>query len=145
MHGGIQNNAMAEVALALAMGFFSIMVLAMVSMGATPDGSVDTHGSAISSGINVATTQKSDADKTLPVRQAKPGSLIIYFGGQFLDAQLSKVDPKTLALGDDPVLAVAPDLPLKEVLDIRSQLSESDITVTILDGNWIKAIKEKAK
>ncbi len=34
MHDGSQGNAMTEIALALAMGFFSILVLTMVSMGA---------------------------------------------------------------------------------------------------------------
>ena len=35
MQNGFQSNAMAEIALALAMAFFSIMVLTMVSMGTT--------------------------------------------------------------------------------------------------------------
>ena len=34
MYDGSQGNAMTEIALALAMGFFSLMVLALVSMGA---------------------------------------------------------------------------------------------------------------
>ena len=34
MYDGSQGNAMTEIALALAMGFFSILVLTMVSMGA---------------------------------------------------------------------------------------------------------------
>jgi hypothetical protein len=34
MRNGSQDNAMTEIALALATGFFSIMVLTMVSMGA---------------------------------------------------------------------------------------------------------------
>ena len=34
MYDGSQGNAMTEVALALAMGFFSLLVLALVSMGA---------------------------------------------------------------------------------------------------------------
>ena len=34
MHDGSQGNAMTEIALALAMGFFSLPVLTMVSMGA---------------------------------------------------------------------------------------------------------------
>ncbi len=34
MHDGSQGNAMTEIALALAMGFFSLPVLTLVSMGA---------------------------------------------------------------------------------------------------------------
>ena len=36
MHDGSQGNAMTEIALALAMGFFSLLVPTMVSMGGSP-------------------------------------------------------------------------------------------------------------
>ena len=40
MHDGSQGNAMTKIALALAMGFFSILVLTMVSMGAGHGGAL---------------------------------------------------------------------------------------------------------
>ena len=48
-----QTNAMAEVALALAMGFFSIMVLTMVSMGAGAPGEPGDDSVALDPGLRL--------------------------------------------------------------------------------------------
>ena len=75
------SNAMTEIALALAMGFFSVMVLAMVSMGAGFQTASDTTAA------------------TLTVQAAAPGgtaaspddTLVVHFQGRFLNAAMKPI------------------------------------------------------
>lgn len=132
-----QTNAMAEVALALAMGFFSIMVLAMVSMGA--GGAATTAPDiGLPPAAAVADGKPNDApsiEATVPVA---PSSLLIFHGGRFLDADLDAVDAATWRpQGGAAVLAVDPALPMTEVLAARDRLAAATPTVTVLDPAWL--------
>ena len=91
-----QTKAMVEVALALAMGFFSIMILAMVSMGAGVG--TKTAATRFAPGVSVNTStlfedQESRAPKTGQLVAAI--DLIIFYKNRFLDANLNPVDPVT--------------------------------------------------
>jgi hypothetical protein len=144
---GPESNAMAEVALALAMGFFSIMVLAMVSMGA--GGSTGTAQAVrLPDGVAMAAPATKSEPKSAPAdgsATVSPGDLLIYHAGRFLDASLSPIDVATWApKGERPVLAVAPDLPMTEALAARTRLSQFNPTVTVLDEAWLARLKEKS-
>ena len=141
---GPESNAMAEVALALAMGFFSIMVLAMVSMGATDV----AQAVRLPDGVAMAAQAEASKPKGAPTDQSAavaPGDLLIYHDGRYLDATLKPIDvalwtPK----GERPVLAVAPDLPMTEALAARTRLAQINPTVTVLDEAWLARLKEKS-
>ena len=141
---GPESNAMAEVALALAMGFFSIMVLAMVSMGAT-----DTARAVrLPHSVAMALPAKASESKSTPTdlsAAVAPGDLLIYHDGRYLDAMLKPIEIATWApKGDRPVLAVAPNLPMTEALKARTRLSQINPTVTVLDEAWLARLKEKS-
>jgi hypothetical protein len=141
---GPESNAMAEVALALAMGFFSIMVLAMVSMGAT-----DTARAVrLPHSITMALPAKASESKSAPTdlsAAVAPGDLLIYHDGRYLDAMLKPIDiANWTPEGDRPVLVVAPDLPMTEALAARTRLSQINPTVTVLDEAWLARLKEKS-
>jgi hypothetical protein len=144
---GPESNAMAEVALALAMGFFSIMVLAMVSMGA--GGSTETAQAVrLPDGVAMAAPAETSEPNSAPTGKSTtvaPGDLLIYHGGRFLDATLSPVDVVTWTpKGGRPILAVSPDLPMTEALAARTRLSQINPTVTVLDEAWLARLKEKS-
>ena len=152
MSDGAQTNAMAEIALALAMGFFSIMVLAMVSMGAgvgVPPLQVLIPLPA--DGISVAPTVSANAAKNaadlsdaLTVRQSVSADLLLIFHkGQYIDAGLQVVDPSHFARGKDRiVLAVDPGLSLSQAAAARRKISGVPVTVTPLDKQWMHTLKE---
>jgi hypothetical protein len=139
-----QTKAMVEVALALAMGFFSIMVLTMVSMGAGVGTQQVTVG--LPSGVSVVASTPNDQaprDTDGPGTPVAPANLIIFHDGQFLDADLHPVDPSAWRVGKAKlILAVGPDVDFSAVISARRQIGGADVTVTSLDGRWIARLRE---
>jgi len=141
-----QTKAMVEVALALAMGFFSIMVLAMVSMGSGVGARPTSVG--LPSGVSVTASSPSDQaprDARGPGTPVSPTELIIFHGGEFLSADLRPVDPAAWRGGKTKlVLAVAPGADFKTVMDARRRIGGSGVTVTGLDSRWLERLRERA-
>lgn len=144
-----QTNAMAEIALALAMGFFSIMVLTMVSMGSGMVSSVQARKSVIEENPiqmgKTAPKEETTSDEARQQTQVKPEELIVFYKGQYLDHALKVVSPRSLAGRDKVVLAVSPDLSMSQTMTARNDLSVGDITVVMLDQNWLTRLQEKVQ
>lgn len=117
------EGAMAEIALALAMAFFAIMVLAMISMGLPA-----------TSGLAVADAQGAAQAADMPRRT------LIHWRGRWLDASLKPVDPATAA--EPALLAVDPALPLSQALEARRAVRSPDVLVATLDAAWIVQLEE---
>jgi hypothetical protein len=140
---GTQNNAMAECALALAMAFFSIMVLTMVSMGAGAE--TDRAGTPPSGErISLRPSAPSDAPVAKRSQDAK-FTLFIHYGGSFYDSRLEPLDPATAATGGPAVLAIDPALSMAEAIAARRRIAHPDLTVTTLDRRWLTALKKAGK
>jgi len=142
------NNALAEVSLALAMGFFSIMVLAMVSMGAGAS-KLDTASVTVKKGMRISlpispglNKSQSNSDRTKPVSLS---SILIYYRGRFLNAQFEDISPKTWRPEGQGVLAIEPTLSMSAAMKLRKQVHVSNVTVTTLDKRWLSTLKEKIK
>ena len=135
MHDGSQGNAMTEIALALAMGFFSIMVLTMVSMGAG-QGASEEGGAAI---LKMVPAQAGEARA---VAANSDDTIIIYHQGRFLDTELRSIDPRGLAASGRVVLALDPALPMAEALHAQAQVSARDLVVSVLDARWQAALAD---
>jgi len=143
MGDGSHNNAMAECALALAMAFFSIMVLTMVSMGAGAE--TDRAGTPPSGEwISIRPTTPSDAPR--PARQdGEQATVVIHYGGRFYDARLAPLAPGAIPAEGPAILALDPVLYMAEAIAVRRQIANPDLTVTTLDGRWLEALKEMPK
>lgn len=136
------ENAMTEIALALAMGFFSLMVLTLISMGA---------GQSTQSAPDVLVLAPSaNPSRTSATNTANSDDLIIIFDGKrFLDTKLRPVDPQTVIQSmTGParrvVLALDPSLPLKEAMAARARVNAPNLVVSSLDERWIKALRTAA-
>jgi hypothetical protein len=81
------GNAMTEIALALAMAFFSIMVLAMISMGVpASEAAKPTTATALAE----SRTEDAPAARLSPERE---DVLVVFHDGRFWDRDLNPVDP----------------------------------------------------
>ena len=136
------ENAMTEIALALAMGFFSLMVLTLISMGAGQSPSVAPSVLSLA-----PATSRNQAAAT----EAAPGNdlIIIFDGKRFLDTALRPVDPQTVIQSmTGParrvVLALDPSLPLKDAMAARARVNAPDLVVSSLDERWLKALATAA-
>ena len=95
-----QNNALVEIALALAMAFFSIMVLAMVSMG-VPDSSRQKKKvleNDFKNGIKLypSTQIRQKADQGSAQGELAKKNLIVYYQEKFFDAELQEIQENKL-------------------------------------------------
>jgi len=136
MQGGTQDNAMTEVALALAMGFFSILVLTMVSMGA---GSAEDAASTPATVILVPSNQGASSEQA----PRDEDTIIVYHQHRFFDAGLTPVDPQTIHTEGRVVLVLGRDLPMSEVMAAHAQISAPNLVVSTYDDRWEDALKQK--
>ena len=135
MYDGSQGNAMTEIALALAMGFFSLLVLAMMSMGAGRG----KEAAAAAAVLAPPAAQAADQGAT----EVGPQDIIlIYFEGGFLDTELRAVEPQEVDATRRIVLAFAPDVALVEAMTARSRVSAERLVVSTLDEAWLVALAD---
>ena len=135
MYDGSDGNAMTEVALALAMGFFSILVLALVSMGAAavaqPERSVST---------TLLQLAESESVEQPASALGAEDQIVIVHQGALLDSELAPLDPATLDPARRVVLAIDPAAPLDQALAAFRALARPDALVAPLDQRWRAAL-----
>jgi hypothetical protein len=147
MTHGAQDNALAEIALALSMAFFSILVLALVSMGGSQGETAQTVAKvAIDQGAALSQSQAhSQAQGESKTVEADAQNLLIFFKGDYFDSALKKINPEAFAQKETVIVAVDPALSMTEALAAEKQVPAKRKTVTTLDARWIAALKEKTK
>ncbi|MGB0632364.1 MAG: hypothetical protein ACPGRZ_16870 [Alphaproteobacteria bacterium] len=133
-----QENAMTEIALALAMGFFSLMVLTLISMG------VDQEQNKSLAVLALAPSESPGSGDSA----AKSGKdlIIIFDGTRFLDTDLKPVDPETVIQSmTGParrvVLALDPSVSLRDAMAARARVTAPNLVVSTLDDRWVKALE----
>jgi hypothetical protein len=135
MHESNSQNAMTEVALALAMGFFSLMVLTLVSMGAGTGETSEAVAFELSRPVEGTPTQAR-------TELEQDDQFILYYQGRFLDRGLKPIAPTDLDPEKRTILGLGPDLPLSEAMSVRSQFATINLVITTLDNRWISTLKE---
>ena len=145
------QSAMTEVALALAMAFFAIMVLAMISMGSSvqanktqkADTSVDLTDIQLSLQAlqpDQKNNQPNPSKET--IKTVGPDDvLVVFYQGQWFDRTLAPLNPENLSTDKPVILALDPDLPLNKAIAARSQLARSNITIAPLDRKWLTTLE----
>ncbi len=128
------GNAMTEIALALAMAFFSIMVLTMISMG-VGEGKTDPAVGA------VMAPAQTDTAPAAQVSQEKDDRIVIYFAGRYMDKDLAALDPASLHTNSRVILALDPALPVGEALAARGGINVENLVVSVLDERWLNRLK----
>lgn len=129
------GNAMTEIALALAMAFFSIMVLTMISMGV---GSADQKPVAAAV-IAPAQPKTAAAAAIVPT---DGDMVVVFYGGGFRDRNLRPLDPATIRVQGRVILALDPALPMTEALAARGRINVENLVVSVLDDRWLNRLRE---
>lgn len=141
------DTAMTEIALALAMAFFSVLVLALVSMGGGQNS--DTPQTAVEIlAASFAPPASSDAPAASAV--SEEDKLVIYHQSNFFDRDLQPLSDAELQSLSDPshtggrvILAIPPDLPLGEAMEVRARISHPDAIVTPLTDDWMARLSQE--
>ena len=138
-----QENAMTEIALALAMGFFSLMVLTLISMGA---GAGEKRAPDTPAVVALAPSTGAPAHANAAPR--KNDLIVIFDGARFLDTTLAAIDPAATAqqaqqAGRRVVLALDPALSVRKAMEARERIGVPDLVVSSLDARWLKALRNQ--
>lgn len=141
------ESAMTEVALALAMGIFSIMVLTMISMGIGPaeTGNKPEKNSAQNIEALVVSGKAQSKNGTSSLKQTD--FIVIFHQGEFFDQSLKTISAQTVsqsakAENQRIVLAIDPSAPLDKVLKARDSFAADNLIVTRLDQAWIDRLAD---
>lgn len=129
---GAEDGAMTEVALALAMGFFSILVLTLVSMGGGESPSYQA--------VHLVQTSSERTSSVLPEID---DVIVIFDGERYLDTDLNPLDPASVTTDGEQriVLAIDPSVRLADVMAARSRIAVSNLVIANLDDRWRTAIE----
>ncbi|MDA1323149.1 MAG: hypothetical protein O3C34_00245 [Proteobacteria bacterium] len=144
MSGGAQENAMTEIALAMAMGFFSVMVLTAMSMGVSVPAAKSQPQRPDRAMISAVIADSGPARATGSVdKLTNKDVLVVFDGSRFFGRDLKPFDLATIDDTKRVVLAVTPDLSMAQAIEARRKIAASRLVITTLDGNWRRALQEK--
>lgn len=140
-HHDTSTQAMTEVALGLSMAFFSLLILALFSIG-LPEQAEKSKP--------VQKQQSLSAEQQLKLAPRNTGTstkkasknnqqYAFYFNGQFYDKNLKRLSIENLAAFEVTrplILAVPDNLPLLQVMALRKQINHPNLSITMLNQKW---------
>ena len=132
MNSEYSNNPLTEVALALSMAFFSIMVLSIFALSQKQN----------KSQINETLTIKSNSSVKKEI--IKTRTIIFYFNNSFYTKDfkiwLLKNNKKS---SDGYTLAVPSQISVKKLFELKNRFKNLDVKITQQNKEWNDAFKNK--
>lgn len=162
------TQAMTEVALGLSMAFFSLLILALLSISAgnqsksqsnvtssttekltsaSQEPSIQSDEQLLSMlnknrlSLTDAKTTEQGSEGGVEAEQSKT-TFIFYYKGQYYDTNLAPQSIDMVNPNKPTVVAVAPNLSFSEVMQVHQDFSAKEIQITAMDKNWLSAFAE---
>jgi len=131
------TNAMTEVALGLSMAFFSLLIVALLSIS-VPKKSVskDSVNHAQSKNINIS---KEISNKSKDVVQ-----FVFYFAGNFYDQNLQRQKISHFDTKQALVVAVDKQIAFSDVFTLRQQINHPNLSITTLNDEWAARLSQSS-
>ena len=130
-HSNYENNALTEVSLALAMAFFSIMVLCIYALS-------QSHLNQSKKNVEIINN-----DKNLPKINNKNEVLIYYFKENYYDKQFRILDIEKVLKLKNIILSVSPKISLENLFRIKSKIKSQNVKITQFNHEQIGKFLEK--
>jgi len=142
-----QESAMTEVALALAMGFFSLMILTLISMG-VETGTADPQ--KIQKALALDIIANKSATGSAAIEPDAKDIILIFDGTSYRDAKLNIVSPAAItdeanAGGHRVILAVDPALSFEAALAAREKLQVANLVVSSYSAEWRDRLRQNGR
>lgn len=131
------TQAMTEVALGLSMAFFSLLILALFSIG-LPDKSQKSQ-SPLAQEEQLKLAKSSEESSTNKTAENLEQQYAFYYNAQFFDQQLNRFNIDSFTRFDihhPLILAVQDNLPLIEIMALRKQINHPNLAITMLNQKW---------
>jgi len=132
MNSEYSNNPLTEVALALSMAFFSIMVLSIFAL------SQKDNKTLVNEKISINATSSEKENKK------KNRTIIFYFNNNFYDKNFKKWNLENHSKNyDGYTLAVPSEISVKKLFEIKNNLKKLDIKITQQNKEWNDALNNR--
>ena len=136
MDDGITSHAMTEIALALAMAFFCILVLALVSMGTPSQESASVSGNHALAWTADTVPLSASGPETERQSLSPDDQLLVLRGRALLRVvdgkEGAEIQASSLAAEARVMIAVDPVTPLSDILAARERLAGFEVVLTAL-------------
>ena len=124
-------NPLAEVALALAMAFFSLMILMLFAMVNAPKADATDVGPA---------TMEMAVESRDPPPDNEERHLVIFTDGGFFDEDLNRLDPAAIDPAQPVILAVSQQMPISRITGFQRRYPDLTIEIAELTPGWQERI-----
>lgn len=124
-------NPLAEVALALAMAFFSLMILMLFAMVNAPKADATDVGPA---------TMEMAVESHDPPPDNEERHLVIFTDGGFFDENLNRFDPAAIDPAQPVILAVSQQMPISRITGFQRRYPDLTIEIAELTPDWEERI-----
>ena len=124
-------NPLAEVALALAMAFFSLMILMLFAMVNAPKADATDVGPA---------TMEMAVESRDPPPDNEERHLVIFTDGGFFDEDLNRLDPAAIDPAQPVILAVSQQMPISRITGFQRRYPDLTIEIAELAPDWEERI-----
>ena len=124
-------NPLAEVALALAMAFFSLMILMLFAMVNAPKADATDVGPA---------TMEMAVESRDPPPDDEERHLVIFTDGGFFDENLNRLNPAAIDPAQPVILAVSQQMPISRITGFQRQYPGLTIEIAELTPDWEERI-----
>lgn len=131
------TQAMTEVALGLSMAFFSLLILALFSIGLPNPTQKKEPSLAIDEQLTLADNSGKSVESH--TTGSKEQQFVFYFNQQFYDKQLTPLNIDNFSRFETQqplILAVQDNLPLIKIMALRKQINHPQLSITMLDHKW---------
>ena len=120
-------NPLAEVALALAMAFFSLMILMLFAMVNAPKTeSTEASPATVDMALDPSDQANGEDDR----------QLVIYTAAGFFDEQLNRLDPAAVDPALPVILAVSQQMPISRITGFQRQYPDLRLEIAELTPEW---------
>lgn len=145
MQNTASESAMTEVALALAMGFFSLMVLTLISMGVEAKNSDGAENKS----VRILDLVTDEASTSAVSSKLNEKDIVLFFDGQnYRNSDLTTADihgivKQANASGNRIILAVDPNISFEAVMMAREKLAVVNLVVSPYSAEWQRTLSSR--
>ncbi|MGQ8365697.1 hypothetical protein [Glaciecola sp. 1036] len=136
-------NAMTEVALGLSMAFFSLMIVALVSVSLPQSSSLESENLAPKINANRLQLEAQNQELTSDTAQER-AFFLFYYEGTFYNQALEPTIPAQISTESPIVLAIAPNVNIEEALALQKVFGQKSIQITSMNQDWLTAVGSRS-
>jgi len=128
------TSAMTEVALGLSMAFFTLLIVALLSMGFPKKAQDDV--TTLPEDLQKKTVLDIQVDSKNTHNAKSDGQFAFYFKDKFYDESLTLRAIASFSKDKSLIIAVNPDLSFADVLSLRQQINHPKLSITASNETW---------